>query len=120
MELKLNIYTDRKLKKIEKTYKANDFDLSTGVCEDLLHIIKIDMFENGLDILSEDTQMVEIVKMVVSNLDTFKEMLKEIFDGLTNDEISRTSMKEIAKVVVLCIKFSLVEMFASFGDKRKN
>ncbi len=120
MELKLNIYTDRKLKKIEKTYTANTFDLSTGVCEDLLHIVKIDMFENGLEILTEETQIVEVVKMVVSNLDTFKDLLKEIFDGLTDDEISRTSMKEIAKAVVLCIKFSLVEMFASFGGNRKN
>lgn len=120
MELKLNIYKTRKSKEIEKTYIANDFELSMGVCEDLLHIVKIDMFENGLDILSEETKVLEIMKMGVGGLDVFKEMLKEIYDGLTDDEISRAKMKEIAYVVVCCVNFALAEMFTSFGDKRKN
>ena len=120
MELKLNIYKNRRTKEIEKTYTANAFDLSTGLCEDLLHIVKIDMFENGLDILSEETQVIEMLKMGIGGVDVFKEMLKEIFDGLTDEEISRTKMKEIAHVVVCCVSYALKEMFASFGGKRKN
>ena len=120
MELKLNIYKTRKSKEIEKTYIANDFELSTGICEDLLNIVKIDMFENGLDILSAETQVKEIMKMSIDGIDVFKEMLKEIYDGLTDEEISRTKIKEIAHVVVCCVNFALAEMFTSFGDKRKN
>ena len=120
MELKLNIYKDRKSKEIEKTYTANDFELSTGLCEDLLNVVRIDMFENGLDVLSEETQIIEVIKMVISSKDVFKEMLKEIFGGLTDDEISRSKMKEIAHVAVCCVNFALAEMFTSFGGKRKN
>ena len=119
MELKLNIYTTRKLKEIEKTVVTDDFRLSTGICEDLLNIINIDLFE-GVNALSEEDQIIEVIKMVVGSFDVFKNLLKETFDELTDDEIERTDVKEIATVVVKIVRFSLASLFSSFGGKGKN
>lgn len=119
MELKLNIYKTRKLKEIEKTLVINDFELSTGICEDILNIVDIDMFE-GVSALSEESQVAEIAKMIVGGFGVFKKLLKEVFDDLTDEDIERTKIKEIAAVVVLIVKFSLAELFSSFGGKKKN
>ena len=123
MELKLNIYTDRKLKEVEKTYTANDFELSTGVVEDVMNCINIDAFEGGLEALSSDGQINTIVPMIYGAYSTFKDLLKDAFDGLTDDEIKRTKMKEIAKVVIDIIKYSFAELGKSVGfsnSKGKN
>lgn len=119
MELKLNIYTDRKLKTVEKTLTADDFRLSTGICEDILNIVNIDIFE-GVSALSEEDQIIEVMKMIIGGFETFKELLKETFDDITDDEIERTDVREIATVVIRIVKYSLAGLFSAFGGKRKN
>lgn len=120
MELKLNIYKDRKLKEVEKTYTANDFELSTGVVEDVMNVINIDAFEGGLEALSSESQISTIVPMIYGAYGTFKDLLKDAFDGLTDDEIKRTKIKEIARAVVDIIKYSFAELGSAVGFKNPN
>jgi hypothetical protein len=119
MELKLNIYKSRKSKEIEKTLTANDFELSTGVCEDVIKIINIDLF-TGADALSEESQLIELFKIVSNSFDVFKEMLMEVFEDLTEEDISRTKLSEIVGVVYKIIRFALGNLFSSFGSNSKN
>ena len=119
MELKLNIYKSRKLKEIEKTLVAEDFELSTGICEDMLKLINIDLFE-GVTALSEEDQFVEIFKIVVGGFDIFKDLLKDVFDDLTDEEIERTKVKEVAYIVFRIVKYSLENLFSSFRGNEKN
>lgn len=123
MEIKLNIYKDEKLKELEKTYIANDFELSTGVIEDIMNCINIDAFEGGLEALSDEGQISTIVPMIYGAYGTFKNLLKNAFDGLTDDEIKRTKIKEVAKVVIDIIKYSFAELGKAVGfsnSKTKN
>ena len=46
MELKLNTY---KHGKVVKTYKTNDFTLTTGTCEDVLKLIDFEQFMKNTD-----------------------------------------------------------------------
>ena len=117
MELKLNIYIDRKLKEVEKTYTTNDFELSTGVIEDIMNCINIDAFEGGLEALSSENQINTLVPMIYGAYSTFKDLLKDAFDGLTDDEIKRTKIREIAKVVIEIIKYSFAELGDAVGFK---
>ena len=68
MELKLNIY---KGKTIEKTYKAETFDIMFGTVEDLLNII-------DLEKLNSDT---EIAKLIIKVFPLLKPLLKDVFEG---------------------------------------
>lgn len=119
MELTLNIYKSRKSKEIEKTLKANDFELSTGVCEDLIKIVDVDLFV-GVEALSEESQFLELYKIVSNSFDIFKEMLQEVFEGLTEADIEKTKMSEIVVVVYNIIRFALKNLFLSFGKNSKN
>ena len=111
MELKLNIYEK---KEIIKTYTAETYDLMFGTVEDLLELINIDNLQSGSD--------VEIIKLVgnvvVKGMNIIKPLLKDIFDGLTDDELKRTKVNEIAKVLIDVVKFSINEM--SKGANGKN
>lgn len=115
MELKLHIYNK---KEIVNTYIANDFELSTGVCEDLLNLINIDMFDGGLEALSDEAKIMEFLKTIVGGVSLFKDILKEVFDELTDDEIRNTKISEVLKVVATIIKYSITGLTSSFGNSK--
>lgn len=97
MELKLNIY---KGKTIEKTYKAETFDIMFGTVEDLLNII-------DLEKLNSDT---EIAKLIIKVFPLLKPLLKDVFEGVTDDELRRTKIKELIPLFVDIFVFALKEL----------
>ena len=119
MELKLNIYKTSALKEVERTLIAEDFKLSTGVCIDLLHLINIDLFE-GVTALSKEDQFIEIFKIVVNGSDLFMNLLKDVFDGLTDEDIQKTEMTEIVNIIIQIVKYSTQMLFSSFRGNEKN
>ena len=108
--MKLNIYEK---KKIVKTYEADTYDLMFGVLEDVADAIKLDELKTGSD--------VEIIKMagnlVLKSMDTVKDLLKDIFDGITDEELKNTKISEIAQVLVDVVKFTMAQLNKGFGSK---
>lgn len=119
MELKLNVYKTRLCRQIERTAVANDFELSTGVCEDVLNIINIDMFEGGLQALSNESMQELAIDLIKNGYPFFIELVKEIFD-ITDDEGKRLKIADIAKVVMDIVKYSFTQLTSSLGTKGKN
>lgn len=119
MELKLNIYADRLCRKLEKTVTANDFELSTGVCEDVLNVINIDMFEGGLSALSEDSKQELMIGVIKNGYPFFIQLVQEIFE-ITEEETKRIKVADIARVVIDIVKYSFTQLASSFGGTAKN
>lgn len=111
MELKLNIYKNRE---IEKTYSCDTYDLLFGTVEDFLDLIDIDKLQTGTD----KEILVLVGKAIPKGMETIKTLLKDVFVGATDDELKRTKVKEIAKLLVEIIKYSIAEIGA--GQSRKN
>lgn len=116
MELKLNIYTTRLCREVDRVATAKDFKLSTGICEDVLNIIHIDMFEGGLDALSDDGKQELVLGIVKDGFPFFLELIKEIFE-LSDDEGKRIDIGEVAKVVVAIVKYSFSQLATALGGK---
>lgn len=116
MELKLNIYEDRFCRRVERTVTANTFDLSTGICEDVLDIINIDMFEGGLSALSNESMQEIAIGIVKDGFPFFVELVKELFE-LTDNEVRKTKIEDIAKIVVEIVKYSFTQLASSLGGK---
>lgn len=114
MELKLNVYNG---KTIEKTYTSNDFRLMTGTCEDILNLIEIDKLTNlNLANIEDDTEtMMKFMGMFVGLFKQFNPIMKQIFDGLTDDEYRRTDIKEVAGVAWKVIQYTFAELFNASG-----
>lgn len=110
MELKLNIYNK---KEIEKTYTAETYDLMFGTVEDFLDLIKVDNLKTG-----EDKELVEMVfKALPAGMDSIKTLLKDVFEGLTDEELRNTKTKEIVQVLIDIVKYSIIEMGKGANSK---
>ena len=103
MELKLNIYNK---KNIEKTYSTDTYDLMFGTVEDFMDLIDVDQIKTGTD---TEIAMV-VVKAIPKGMGTIKELLKDVFEGLTDSELKNTKVKDITKVLVAIVKSSILEM----------
>lgn len=118
MELKLNIYADRFCRNLEKTVTANDFELSTGICEDVLNIINIDMFEGGLSALSDESMQELAIGIVKNGYPFFVEIIKEIFE-ISDDEVKRIKVADVVTVVIEIVKNSVNQLVGSLGGKKQ-
>ena len=111
--MKLNIYDH---KEVIKTYEANEYELMFGTVEDMIEAAKLDKIESGTD--------AEIVmaatNLVTTSMDTVKDLLKDVFDGLTDDEIRHTRVSEIVNVVVDILMYAVSQITLFGGSKRKN
>lgn len=109
MELVLNIYSKEKdekgKRKIIKTYKTDEYDLMYGTVEDILTIFDV----NNLN----DTG--EMLKMINKFRSQLNPLLKDVFWGLTDDELRNTQIKELVPVVVNILKLA-IEQFS--GDTK--
>ena len=109
--MKLNIYNK---KQIVKTYETNTYDLMFGTVEDIANAIDIDSLKTGSDV-----EIIKMVgKLVMTSMDTVKNLLKDIFDGLTDEELKGTKVSEIATVLVDVVKFTIAQL--NLGDNGKN
>lgn len=107
--MKLNIY-DRK--KVVKTYTADSYDLMFGTVEDVANAIKLDEIQNG----SETEILKAIVNMAMTSKEVVKDLLKDIFEGITDDEIRHTRVRDQAAVLYEVVVFT----FKGLSDKEKN
>lgn len=112
--MKLNIYEH---KEIIKTYEANEYEIMFGTVEDLIDAAKLDSIETG----SDAEIVLAATNLVTNSMATVKDLLKDIFDGLTDDEIKHTRVSEIVNVVVEVIMYAIgqISLFSS-TSKRKN
>ena len=109
--MKLNIYEN---KQVVKTYTADTYDLMFGTIEDVAKAIDLDSLKTGTDV-----EIIKMIgKMLLSSMDTVKNLLKDIFEGLTDEEIKKTKVNEIAVVLLDVVKFTIQQL--SIGNSSKN
>ena len=101
--MKLNIYEK---KKIVKTYTADTYDLLFGTVEDVAEAVNLDALKSGSDV-----EIIKMVgKLVLGSMETVKDLLKDIFDGITDEELKHTRVNEIATVLLDVVKFTIVQL----------
>lgn len=94
MELTLNIYSlerdENGNRIIEKTYKAQSCDLLFAPIEDTLSVL------DGTD-FSDDKKLTQLIFTMMKQV---KPILKDVFYGLTDEELKRTSLNEVVTVII--------------------
>lgn len=110
MDLKLNIYEK---KKIVKTYTAETYELMFGTVEDLIDLIDLDQLKNGTD-----AEIIKLVgKVIINGMGIIKPLLKDIFEGLTDEELKKTKVSEISTALVEIVKFSISQITKGTNGK---
>ena len=109
--MKINVYEKRK---IVKTYEVDAYDLPFGILEDVADTIDIDSLKTGSDV-----EIITLVgKMIIKNKNIIKELLKDIFDGITDEEIRKTTVTEMARVIVDIVTYTIGQL--NLGNNSKN
>ena len=109
--MKLNIYDH---KEVIKTYEADEYELMFGTVEDMIDAAKLDKIESGTDA----EIVIAATNLVTTSMDTVKDLLKDVFDGLTDDEIRHTRVSEIVNVIVDVIKYAISQISLFGGGKK--
>lgn len=107
MELTLNIYEG---KKVIRQYKAETIDFSFGIVEDILDVLDFDNMETG------DNK--EIGMMILKSMKQLKPFLKDLFDGVTDEEIRHTRMQNLITVFKGLISYAVQELNTLSGDEK--
>ncbi len=107
MELKLNIYNKNESGawEVEKTYRAETIDIMFGTAEDLIGLLE--------DFDLNDTN--KLVNVITKGFSQLKPFLKEIFIGLSDDELRRTKVREIVPLFMNIFTYIFKEMKADNG-----
>ena len=108
MQLTLNIY-DKKTKEVVKKYNAETVDILFGTVEDIIDIIDIDKLDDNM----------ELAKILMIAMKKLKPLLKDVFVGLTDEELKCTSIKELIPLFKNIIKF-LIDEINGLGNGSKN
>ena len=109
--MKLNIYNKRQ---VVKTYEADSYDLPFGVIEDVADVIKLDTIQTG-----SNTELIKMAADVVLRCkDTVKDLMKDIFDGITDEELKTAKVTEMALVLIEVVKYTGEQL--NKGLTRKN
>lgn len=110
MQLLLNIY-DPETKVITKQYKAESVDIMFGTIEDLIEIIDIDKLSENND--------TELTKIILMSIKKVKPLLKEVFTGLSDEELKNTKIKELIPLFIEIVKYMFTEI-QGLGGNSKN
>lgn len=112
MELKLNIWKNRE---IEKTYTADTYDVMFGTVEDLMNMLDIEAFTSG----NTQSLIAATAKLVEGSRDLLKPLLKDIFPGVTDEELRRVKAKDLLVIVSAITGFSLDEIKSLYVAGKK-
>lgn len=89
-EITLNIYGNGSRKEATKVLTCEGYDLMLGTVEDFMDIV-------DLDKLDDDK---EIIKMVMKGYGQLKPLLKDIFEGLTDEDFRGIKITELVSVII--------------------
>lgn len=110
MEIKLEIYDRRK---VVKTYMAESYDIMFGTVEDLISVLDLDKIMSG-----DDKELVQAVAHAIPKVfNMVKPLLKDIFEGLTDEEIKHARLSDIAKCLLIIVKFSIAQITGETDSK---
>ena len=113
MELKLNIWKNQF--EIEKTYTADTYDVMFGTVEDLMNMLDLEAFTSG----NTQCLIAATGKLVEGSRELLKPLLKDIFHGVTDDELRHVKAKELLVIVCAITGFSLDEIKTLYATGKK-
>lgn len=107
MQLLLNVY-DLQTKNIAKQYTAETVDIMFGTIEDVIEIIDIDKLDDNM----------EWAKVIALSMKKLKPLLKEVFIGVTDEELKNTKIKELIPLFINIFKYMISEIKGLGGDSK--
>ena len=98
-------------KAVVKTYRAETYDLMWGTVEDIANAFRLDDVK---EVTEEQLQQM-LGSFIVSHLPEVNEFLKDIFDGITDEEIRNAKAEDIIMVFIDLVIYTITNVHKSFA-----
>lgn len=99
-------------KEIIKTYEADIDDVNYGVIEDVSRIVDIEAMAS----MTEKESMKLISSIARDKAADVKSILKEIFDGVTDEELRQVKPRQISKALYEIVVYTIEDLVAGMND----
>ena len=99
MELKLKVIDSNGNAKI---YTADTIDCQFGVVEDILNVLDVDNMDNKASLAA----------MIIRSSKQLKPFLKDLFDGVTDEELRTAKMSNIVEIFKGLYNYAISELGA--------
>lgn len=109
MEIVLKIYEG---KEVIKTYAAETIDFSFGVVEDILDALDFENMKTG--------NKAELAGVIIKCSKQLKPFLKDIFPGVTDEEIRNTRIQNLIEVFRGLYQYATEELGKAAAGTEKN
>lgn len=109
--MKLDIYNKNN---IVKTYTLDKYAIKFFTVEDFFETIKIDELKST----DNDAIFELVLKALPRSMPIIKQLIQDVFDDISEDEIRNTKMQDITTLIVDIVKYAIKEM--SIGINSKN
>ena len=124
MELKLNIYNEND--EVEKTYTTQTFRIKLGLLNDFINIMNAERLSVVLKNVgnSKERDNEALITLVCELLGESKQIVydlfKQLFKGLTDDELNNCYIDELVAVVKDVTKYAVKVIGLADKEKEKN
>lgn len=124
MELKLNIYNEND--EVEKTYTTQTFRIKLGLLNDFINIMNADRLSVVLKNVgnSKERDNEALISLVCELMNESKQLVydlfKQLFKGLTDDELNKCYIDELVAVVKDLTKYAVKVIGLADKEKEKN
>ena len=108
--MKINIYEHRK---IVKTYEIDAYDLPWGVVTDVTSAIDLEKLKNG----TEDELYDMVGGLLLTSADKVNDLMKDMFDGLTDEELRKASAPEIIECLIDVVIYTITRIMKNSNAK---
>lgn len=110
--MKLNIY-DNEHTTIIKTYTADTYDLFFGTLEDVAQAVGLDDVKDG----SKREILDMVMTFMLHGTKVAKGIMKDIFKGLTDEELRNCKTKDMAKVLTEVVLYAIEQLGEGIDEK---
>lgn len=107
MQLVLNIYEGQE---VIKTYTAETINFSFGVIEDILDALDFENMKTG--------SKTELAGIVIKCSKQLKPFLRDLFPGVTDEELRNTRIQNIIEVFKGLYKYATEELGKAAGPEK--
>lgn len=99
---------------VVKTYESDSYHLMLGICEDVAAAVNLDDLETGADV-----EIIKAVgKLIATSMGTVKNLVKDVFPGLTDDELRNARVIDIGAVLVDVVKYTVSQIAQSVNPAK--
>lgn len=85
---------------IEKTYEVENFRVPYGVIQDVLHLVEVDKLNDEM----------AVAGMLLEAFDLVDPLLKDLFPGLTDDELRHADFVDIGMVFTGIARYAVEKL----------